>query len=215
MTRKSVKEKERNISDQAKTNPKSFWKYVNQKRKYKVPIPNLYKSKAENKKDLAETDIDKTETLANQFSSVFTKESNTDWDLPDPVKTNKNMSVVFSENIVLEKLQNLSINKFPGPDDINSRILVELAKSVAPSLSLLFQNFYYTGIIPSEWKRVTPVYKKDDKKDPENYCLLSLTSILYKIMKSIIKDHLLRYLKDNNISSNKQYGFVLGRSIVL
>ena len=71
LTRKSPKEKERNISDQAKTNPKSFWKYVNQKRKYKVPIPNLYKSKAENKKDLAETNIDKAETLANQFSSVF------------------------------------------------------------------------------------------------------------------------------------------------
>ena len=152
LTRKSAKEKERNISDQAKTNPKSFWKYVNQKRKYKVPIPNLYKSKAENKKDLAETDIDKTETLANQFSSVFTKESNTDWDLPDPVKTNKNMSVVFSENIVLEKLQNLSINKSPGPDDINSRILVELAKSVAPSLSILFQNFlsYWNCIIRLE-----------------------------------------------------------------
>ena len=78
LTRKSVKEKERNISGQTKTNPKSFWKYVNQKMKYKVPIPNLYKSKAENKKDLAETDIDKAETLANQFSSVFIKESNTD-----------------------------------------------------------------------------------------------------------------------------------------
>ena len=50
LTRKSVKEKERNISGQTKTNPKSFWKYVNQKMKYKVPIPNLYKSKAENKK---------------------------------------------------------------------------------------------------------------------------------------------------------------------
>ena len=41
LTRKSLKEKERNISDQAKTNPKSFWKYVNQKRKFKVPISNL------------------------------------------------------------------------------------------------------------------------------------------------------------------------------
>ena len=79
----------------------------------------MYKSKAENRKDLAETDIDKAETLANQFSSVFTKESNTDWDLPNPIKANNNMSVVFSENIVLEKLQNLSINKSPGPDDIN------------------------------------------------------------------------------------------------
>ena len=65
----------------------------------------MYKSKAENKKDLPETDIDKAETLANQFSSVFTKESNTDWDLPDPSKANNNMPVVFSENIVLEKLQ--------------------------------------------------------------------------------------------------------------
>ena len=103
MTRKSVKEKERNISDQAKTNPKSFWKYVNQKRKYKVPIPDCINPKQKIKKDLAETDIDQAETLANQFS-VFTKESNTDWDLTDPIKTNKNMSVVFSENIVLEKL---------------------------------------------------------------------------------------------------------------
>ena len=42
-----------------KLTQKGFWKYVNQKRNYKVPIPNLYKSKAENKKDLAETDIDK------------------------------------------------------------------------------------------------------------------------------------------------------------
>ena len=48
------------------------------------------------------------------------------------------MSVVFSENIVLEKLQNLSINKSPGADDINPRILFELAKPVAPSLSVLF-----------------------------------------------------------------------------
>ena len=124
------------------------------------------------------------------------------------------MSVVFSENIVLEKLQNLSINKFPGPDDINSRILVELAKSVAPSLSVLFQNSYDTGIVPSDWKRakITP---KMIKKDPESYCPVSLTSILCKIMESIIKDHLLKYLKDNNILSNKQYGFLPGRSTIL
>ena len=100
------------------------------------------------------------------------------------------MSVVFSENIVLDKS--------PGPDDINSRILVELAKSVAPSLSVLFQNSYDTGIVPSDWKRanITPIYKKDDKKDPENDRPVSLTSILCKIMESIIKDHL-KDIKDN------------------
>ena len=95
-------------------------------------------------------------------------------------------------------------------------ILVELAKPVAP-LSVLFQNSYDTGIVPTDWKRanITPIYKKDDKKDPENDRPVSLTSILCKIMESIIKDHLLKYLKDNNILSNKQYGFLPGRSTVL
>ena len=38
LTRKYVKEKQKVISDQARINPKSFCKYVNQKRKYKVLI---------------------------------------------------------------------------------------------------------------------------------------------------------------------------------
>ena len=66
LTRKSVKEKERNISDQAKTNPKRFWKYLNQKRKYKVPTPNLYKSKAENWKRANITPIYKKDDKKTQ-----------------------------------------------------------------------------------------------------------------------------------------------------
>ena len=50
------------------------------------------------------------------------------------------MSVVFSENIVSEKLQNLSINKSPSPPDTNSRSLAELSKSAALSLAVLLQN---------------------------------------------------------------------------
>ena len=34
-------------------------------------------------------------------------------------------------------------------------------------------------------------------------------------MESIIKDHSLKYLKDNNVDSNKQYRFLLHRSTVL
>ena len=45
-------------------------------------MPNLYKFKSEKKKDFAQTDIDKAEMLANQFSSVFTNES-LDWDFPE------------------------------------------------------------------------------------------------------------------------------------
>ena len=40
LTRKSVKSVEREISNQVKDNPKAFWKYVNNKWKYKVKIPS-------------------------------------------------------------------------------------------------------------------------------------------------------------------------------
>ena len=121
------------------------------------------------------------------------------------------MPVVLSKNNVLEKLQNLSINKSPGPDDINSRILVELGKFVAPSLSVLFQNSYDTANIPSDWEntKITPIYKKDDKRDPENYCPVSLTSILCKIMESIIKDHLLNISKITILFQTSSMDFYL------
>ena len=39
-----------------------------------------------------------------------------------------------------------------------------------------------------------------------------LTCIVCKVFESIISDHLITYLKQNNLFSNKQYGFIHGRS---
>ena len=117
----------------------------------------------------------------------------------------------------MKKLKDLNINKSPGPDSINSRILVELADTIVPSLLIIFQNLYNTGTVPSSWKEanITPIYKKGDKKDPENYCSVSLTSILCKVMEFIFKDYLIDFLCENNILSNKQYGFLLVRPTIL
>ena len=93
----------------------------------------------------------------------------------------------------------------PGRDSINFRILVELADSIAPSFSIIFQNSCNTGTVPSLWKEanITPIFKKGDKKDPKNYCPVSLTSILCRVMESILKDYLLDFLCESNILSNK------------
>ena len=54
------------------------------------------------------------------------------------------------------------------------------------------------------------------RKTQKNYFLVSLTSILCKIMESIAKDHLVKHIsKHKNILSNKQYGFLPGRSTIL
>ena len=138
LTRKSVRDLERSISENTKNNPKKFWKYVNQKRKFKSPVASLYRTKDKDKDDLVDSDFDKAETLANQFTSVFTKESDSEWDLPEHPNFTNDQQVIFSSEVILKKLKDLNINKSPGPDSINSRILVELADSIAPSLSIIF-----------------------------------------------------------------------------
>ena len=67
-------------------------------------------------------------------------ESDSEWDLPEHPSFTNDQQVIFSSEVILKKLKDLNINKSPGPDSINSRILVELVDSIAPSLSIIFQN---------------------------------------------------------------------------
>ena len=59
---------------------------------------------------------------------------------------------------------------------------------MAKPLSILFRRSFTSGLIPSDWKNafVRLVYKKGDKFDPGNYRPVSLTSIVVKVMESVI-----------------------------
>ena len=59
---------------------------------------------------------------------------------------------------------------------------------------------------------ITLLYKKDEKCLASNYRPISLTSIICKIMESIIKDDLMSYVCNNNIITSLQHGFLPGRS---
>ena len=89
---------------------------------------------------------------------------------------------------VQKKLKNLNPN--PGPDKLHSRILKELYSVLDKPLTILFQNTLKKGKLPDEWKHaiVTAIFKKGDKRKPNNYRPVSLTCIICKIIESIIRD---------------------------
>ena len=64
-------------------------------------------------------------------------------------------------------------------------------------------------------QKSTAIFKKGEKKKPNNYRPVSLTSIPCKVMESIIRDQIMKHMKRNNLFSNKQFGFLDGRSTVL
>lgn len=95
-------------------------------------------------------------------------------------------------------LQNLNVHKATGPDKISARVLKELSGVLAPTLKSIFDYSLNTSAVPKIWKgaNVTPLFKKGDRSQPNNYRPISLTSI------SKIFEHILSY---NETSRNKQY----------
>ena len=118
---------------------------------------------------------------------------------------------------VQKKLKSLNPNKSPGPDRLHQRILKELHSVLDKPLAILYQKTLKQGKIPNQWKcaTVTAIFKKGDKRKPNNYRPVSLTYITYKIIESIIRDKIMDHMKNNNLFSNKQFGFLHGRSTVL
>ena len=72
------------------------------------------------------------------------------------------------------------------------------------------------GRVPDDWKNahVTAIFKKGKKTTPGNYRPVSLTSILCKLMESIIRDKLMEFESERDLLSGDQHGFRSNRSCV-
>jgi len=104
--------------------------------------------------------------------------------------------------VFLDKLNKLNIYKSPGPDGIHPRVLS--GYELLEPLNILFESSYKLGKLPDEWKlgNVITVYKKENKGNPSNYRPLSLTSVICKLMESIIRDHIMEFFFQNSYFSN-------------
>ncbi|GAB0209845.1 mitochondrial enolase superfamily member 1 [Grus japonensis] len=99
-----------------------------------------------------------------------------------------------------------------GPDRIHSRVLREVADTVARPPSITFEKSWRSGDIPDDWKRanVTPIYKKGPKEDPGNYRPISLTSIPGKVMERVLLETITNQMKQ--VIGKSQHGFTKGKS---
>ena len=209
--KKAMKEYERSIAKNAKVNPKAFYAYVNSKLKTKIGIPDLIDDKG----NKASTDKEKADTLNDFFCSVFTEENTEEIPTCEMKDIKQELGdIQITKETVLKKVQQLDTTKSPGPDGFHARFLNELAEELSEPLAQIFTKSLEEGSLPTTWKdaNVTPIYKKGAKSDPGNYRPISLTSIVCKIMESIIRDEVMTHLKENDLLTCNQHGFVPKRS---
>ena len=82
---------------------------------------------------------------------------------------------------------------------------------------LIFECSFRNKQLPENWKsaNISAIFKKGKRSEVGNYRPISLTSIVCKIMESIIRDKIMDYFMTNELFSNKQFGFIKGRSTTL
>ena len=70
------------------------------------------------------------------------------------------------------------------------------------------------GIVPLEWKEanIIPLIKTVSRNKSVNYWPVSLTSVICKLLETIIRDHMMDFLIKHKLINPSQHGFLKARS---
>ena len=127
--------------------------------------------------------------------------------------------VDVTEQDVEYRLFTLKPGTAPGPDGLLPGFLKTMAAILAPSLARIFSSSLCNGIFPSalRYANVTPILKstRSDAFSPTSYRPISLTSILAKVLESIVLDQLASHMDPNDYLHDYQFGFRPHRSVHL
>ena len=80
-----------------------------------------------------------------------------------------------------------------------------------PALIILFRQIFNT-ITRLGWCHISPVYKRDKNHNADNYCTVSLTSMICKTQDHITRSNIMDHLERRDIPNGDQHGFCSGLS---
>ena len=122
--------------------------------------------------------------LNNFFSSVFTVGPSDSYHIDDNPGLSETMrDIIIDELKVRTKIMKLNTQKSVGPDGISEILLQKAVDVFVPILTKLFVKSYDDGSIPKLMKaaNIVPIFKCGDKRGPNNYRPVSITSAISKI----------------------------------
>ena len=142
--------------------------------------------------EMTNNELEMAEALTDYLAFVFTVEDT--YEIQDIIPAQSNLILLsdcyFTEYAVNKALVMIKVNKTPGPDYIALRVLKEAKYQISKLLTILFNKSLNSGRVQDILKlaNFTPIQKKVDKALPNNYKRISFTSVVCKLMETIIRD---------------------------
>jgi hypothetical protein len=110
---------------------------------------------------------------------------------------------------ILGEINRLGERKASGHDNIKPKLLKAASTILAEKITHIINLSFKNGQVPTKLKiaKVIPIYKKNNRTDPNNYRPISLLSIINKIMEKIMYKRLKKFLDKFKILYKYQFGF--------
>ena len=192
-----------------KTNPKKYWSFLKCFNRKGSVSPVLRDGTR-----LVTEDSSRASLLNDAFASKFCDPTVTvyphapDYDIP------AFNNVRVSQDKVHLILKSINASKACGPDNLSARIIHECAGELSVPVSKLCALSLRRGVFPKRWKQanIVPIFKKGDKKAPDNYRSVSLLPLFGKVLERVVYDEMLCHVSP--VLSEVQHGFLPRRSCV-
>lgn len=211
--------------DNHKSNPKKIWQtmneYVNKNTSKNIdPISEILSTDGTLIKEHSLI----AETFNNHYSTVGAKLAENIMKNQQPCDiqyienaawNNKSMFLTpVTEIEVEETIKTLKNNSAPGHDKITTKTLKSITEYIRTPLAYIINLIFEKAECPSHFKEaiITPIFKSGTKNETINYRPISLLSNVSKVFEKLLKKRLVVFLEDNNILSDRQFGFRSNRS---
>ena len=212
--RKSKRNFEHKLAQNIKSDSTSFYAYVRSKQNVRDKVGPL----VDNAGNIITQGFLMAEELNMHFSSVFTREDTSSIPVPETkfkgTEGERLGQLVVTPEVVVSKINNMKENESPGVDGISPKILKETVEQISTPLAHVFNMSLKEGIVPFEWKEanIIPLFKKGSRNKSVNYRPVSLTSVICKLLETIIRDHMMDFLIKHKLINPSQHGFLKAKS---
>ena len=165
-----------------------------------------------------------SETLSSDdffqhFSGVFEGDENQNdrhLNLDFDLQSNEYLDSEISQKEVTAAIRSLASNKSPGMDGLIPEIFKASVDTITPFVTVLFNTVFKSNSYPKSWTEsyITPIFKKGDADDTNNYRGIALINILAKLYSELLHDRLIKWALENEKIISNQYGFQKNKSTV-
>lgn len=170
-------------------NPRSFWKYINDKRSnHSLPSALFYNDRSgSNCHDIANL-------FSDFFQTVYTNNQNSSYPSHEINDTNTSTNITSSKISKMDIFNGISglPNKLTfGPDGVPNFLMRSCVCTIVLPLDILFNKSLESFVFPDLWKEshIVPIFKSGKRDMVENYRSICIQSAIPKLFDYLISYH--------------------------